>query len=115
MHIAATAIDDSASPLETVLTASASRAQFRDLWTRTEQPDEYSSPGPVRTIALESSNGHSLTVVFHERKNSIEVLAAPHDGIESDLAELLHDLTVAPEAITWTHASVDRTSLFALR
>ena len=115
MQIAATASADSGSPLETVLTATASRAQLRDLWTRMEQQDEYASPGPARAITLESSNGHNLTLIFHDRKNSIEVMAAPHHGIESDLAELLHNLTVAPEAITWTHACVDRTSLLALR
>jgi hypothetical protein len=114
MHTAATASPDSSARIETVLTARASRAQLDDRWAQMQQPDELSSPGPTRVISGPLSNGETATVVFHERQNSIEILAPMTANIEAALADLLVDLAVAPEAITWTHARIDRPAIIAL-
>jgi hypothetical protein len=57
------------------------------------------------------SSGHRVSLVFHELKDFIEVLAVPTSGLERGLAELLVELKVPAEAITWTHARLDREAL----
>jgi hypothetical protein len=111
MPIAA-AKHDTIPCLETVLTLRASRDDVRELWPRMEPVDELASPGPARLINIELSNGHRASVVFHERKQFVEILAPLEVGIEADLAGLLIKLSMSPQAVTWTHARIDRRALF---
>lgn len=113
MHTAAASRSRTSPRVETVLTAQASRAQLRDVWAKMEEPDEYSSPGPARVLSVTLSSGHIASLVFHESKNSIEVLALLEPSVEAGLADLLADLTVPPEAITWTHERIDRRAIVA--
>jgi len=97
--------------LETVLTLRASRDDIRELWPRMEPVDELASPGPARLINVALSNGHRASVVFHERKQFVEILAPFEVGIEADLARLLIELSMSPQAVTWTHARIDQRAL----
>ena len=59
------------------------------------------------------STGQRATVVLHERKRLIEVLAPLEAGLEPGLSDLLVDLGVVPEAVTWTHDIINRDLLFS--
>jgi hypothetical protein len=62
---------------------------------------------------MELSNGHRASVVFHERKELVEILARPLEAeVEAGLGGLLIELGFAPEAITWIHSRIDRQALF---
>lgn len=113
MRIVAANVRD-AQPLETVLTAKATREQFQKLWPVMEQPSELSSPGPTRVVNVELSSGQRATLVFHETRKFVEILAPVEAGIEVGLADLLVDLAVAPIAITWTHPDIDPRAIGAL-
>jgi hypothetical protein len=63
-------------------------------------------------INFDLSNGHRVSVVFHERKQFVEILAPLEVGIEADLARLLIELSMSPQAVTWTHARIDQRALF---
>ncbi|MDP9192032.1 MAG: hypothetical protein M3P06_10075 [Acidobacteriota bacterium] len=73
--------------------------------------DALSSPGPTRAMGVTLSNGVRASVVFHERKDIIEILAAPNASVEAGLAELLAVLKISPEAILWTHARIGRPAM----
>jgi hypothetical protein len=75
--------------------------------------DEFASPGPARLVDVELSNGHRASVVFHERKQLVEILAPLEVGVEAGLAGLLFELSIPPEALTWTHARIDLRVLLA--
>ena len=107
MHTAATASDNITTPFETVLTARGTRAQLNGLGTEMERPDEFSSPGPTRVFSVKLSNGRPAAVVFHERKDLIEILAPLGPGIEAGIADLLSTLSIAPDTITWMHAGIE--------
>src|SRR3954453_14635126 len=107
MPIAA-ATPDTTPRLETVLTLRASRDDMHDLWPRMESAGELASPGPARVITVELSSGHRASVVFHERKQLVEILAPLEAGIEGGLAALLIELNIAPDAVTWMHSRIDR-------
>jgi len=77
-----------------------------------EPVDELGSPGPARLVNVELSNGHRASVVFHERKQLVEILAPLEVGIEAGLAHLLIELSIPPEAVMWTHGRIDRRALF---
>jgi hypothetical protein len=62
-------------------------------------------------IAL--STGHRATVVFHERKSFVEILAPLERGLEVGLADVLVELNIGPEAITWIHDQLDKDAIFA--
>lgn len=113
MHIA-TASDDATRPLESVLTARATRAQLHDLWPEMQRPDALASPGPTRVAHVHLSTGHRASVVFHETYDLLEVLAPLDGGVEEGLANLLAKLTIPAEAITWTHDRLDRRSIVAV-
>lgn len=108
MRTAATANDSGVVRLESVLTARAAGAQFGQLTPATEQVDELSSPGPTTLFHVQLSSGHSVLVVFHETHDFIEVLARIEPGIEPGLADLLTELGLTPDAITWTADRIDR-------
>lgn len=110
MPIAA-AKPDTIPQLETVLTLRASRDDIRELWPRMEPVDELESPGPARSVNVELSNGHRASVVFHERKQLVEILAPLEVGIEAALRRLLIELSIRPDAVTWTHDRIDRRAL----
>ncbi|HSY50369.1 MAG TPA: hypothetical protein VLC46_16270 [Thermoanaerobaculia bacterium] len=97
--------------IETVLTLRASRDDIRELWPRMEPVDDLASPGPARLVNVELSNGHKASVVFHERKQLVEILAPLEVGIEAGLARLLIELSIAPDAITWAHGRINRQAL----
>jgi hypothetical protein len=111
MHIVA-AKRDTNLRLETAMTLRASRDDVRELWDRMEQVDELASPGPVRVVTVKLSSGHLASVVFHERKQLVEILTPLAPGVEAGLADLLVELDIAPDAVTWTHARIDRPTLF---
>ena len=112
MPIAA-AKPDTTPRLETILTLRASRDDIRDLWPRMEAAGELASAGPARVTTVELSTGHSASVVFHERKDLVEILARPLEaGVEAGLADLLIELGFALDAITWVHSRIDRRALF---
>lgn len=113
MHTAAASRNRTSPRVQTVLTAQASRSQLLDVWAKMEEPDEFSSPGPVRVLSATLSTGHAASVIFHERKDSIEVLTPLEPSVEAGLADLLADLNVLPEAITWTHERIDRRAILA--
>lgn len=101
------AMRDSDSPqLDTVLTARATAAHFREMWPEMEQPDDLAAPGPVRVVRVQLSSGHTAAVAFHERRDFLEMLAPVATGIEVGLADVLIDLAIAPDAITWVHAAI---------
>lgn len=110
MHIVAAAVD---TPLDTVLTANASREQLRHLLARMEPISALSAPGPARVLTVELSTGHQAALVFHERKNFIEILAPVASGMERGLAEILAELDIAPDAVTWTHERIDLQAVLA--
>jgi hypothetical protein len=76
-----------------------------------ESAGELASPGPARVITVELSSGHKASVVFHERKQMVEILAPLEAGVEAGLAGLLNELSIAPEAVTWMHRGIDRRAL----
>src|SRR5216684_2632109 len=98
--------------LETVLIGRASRDDLRQLWPRMEHANELASPGPARVVNVELSSGHKASVVFHERKEFVEMLAPLETGVEAGLADLLIELGIPPEAVTWTHDGIQRKALF---
>ncbi len=108
MHTAAATDNAPSQTVETVLTARATLAQLRSVWAEMGEVDALSSPGPTRVMDVTLSNGQRASVVFHERKDIIEILATPKASIESGLADLLAVLKIGPEAILWTHADVGR-------
>jgi len=73
--------------------------------------DALSSPGPTRSMNVVLSNGQRASVVFHERKDILEILATPNASVEAGLADLLAVLKISPEAILWTHANVGRPAM----
>ena len=110
MHTAAA--NDSVVPrLETVLTARASRDQLQSLWASMEQPDVLASHGPTRVINVMLSSGQRASVVFHESHDILELLAPLEANVGAGLADLLAELRIAPEAITWVHARIDHSAL----
>lgn len=108
MHTAA-ATDN--TPFEPVLTARATLAQLQLVWVEMAEVDPLSSPGPTRAMNVVLSNGQRASVVFHERKDLIEILAVPTASVEAGLADLLAVLKIPPEAILWTHANVGRPAM----
>jgi hypothetical protein len=106
MHTAAAT--DNNQTFETVLTARATLAQLQSVWAEMSEVDALSSPGPTRAMSVTLSNGQRASVVFHERKDIIEILATPNGSVETGLADLLAVLKISPEAILWTHANVGR-------
>ena len=100
-------------PLYSVLTARASSTNAEVLLARLEYADVLSSPGPARIATVQLSTGQRATVVMHERKHLIEILAPLEAGLEAGIADILSDLDVLPEAVTWTHQIIDRNELFA--
>jgi hypothetical protein len=76
-----------------------------------EPVDDLASPGPARSATVEMSSGHRASVVFHERKQLVEILATLEVGIEAGLRRLLIDLNIRPAAVTWTHDRIDRRAL----
>src|SRR4051812_6443112 len=103
---------DTTPRLEPAVTLRASRDDIRDLWPNMEHVDELASPGPVRVVTVKLSSGHTASVVFHERKQLLEILTPLEPGIEAGLADLLGELDIAPDAVTWTHTRIDRPTLF---
>jgi hypothetical protein len=103
---------DTTPSLETVLTLRASRDDIRELWPRMEPVDELASPGPARVVTVELSSGQRALVVFHERKQFMEILAPLEPGVEAGLAGLLIELSIPSEAVTWTHSRINRRTLF---
>ncbi|HEX9459491.1 MAG TPA: hypothetical protein VGA84_10125 [Thermoanaerobaculia bacterium] len=89
-----------------------SRDDIRELWLQMEPVDELESPGPALVAAVELSSGQRASVVFHERKQFVEILAPLEAGVEAGLASLLIELSIPPEAVTWTHGQIDRRALF---
>jgi hypothetical protein len=110
MHTAVVSDSDTLR-LETVLTARASREQLQSVWASMEQPDALSSPGPTRVINVALSSGQRASVVFHERHDILEILAPLETNVEAGLADALAELGIASDAITWTHARIDRAAL----
>jgi hypothetical protein len=76
-----------------------------------EHADAFASPGPAQVVTVQLSTGQRASVVFHERKQFVEVLAPLEAGIEAGLADLLIELRISPEAVTWTHDRLDRRAL----
>lgn len=113
MPIAAAKLD-TVPRLETVLTLRASRDDIHKLWPRMSPVDELASPGPAHLVNVEVSNGYRASVVFHERKDLVEILAPLEAGIETGLARLLFELNIQPEALTWTHDRINRRALLAM-
>jgi hypothetical protein len=111
MHIVAVKPDTNPR-LETAVTLRASREDVRELWARMEHVDELASPGPARVVTVKLSSGQTATIVFHERKQLVEILTPLEPGVEAGLADLLVELDIAPDAVTWTHARIDRPTLF---
>lgn len=111
MPIAA-AKPDTTHRLETVLTLRASRDDIRELLPQMEPVGELASPGPALVATVELSSGQRASVVFHERKQFVEILAPLEEGVEAGLAGLLVELSIPPEAVTWTHSRIDRQVLF---
>jgi len=105
------AATDNSPTFETVLTARATLAQLQSVWEKMGEVDALSSPGPARAVNVTLSSGLRASVVFHERKDIIEILTIPHSTIEKGLADLLAVLKISPEAILWTHASVGRPAM----
>ncbi|HXA20507.1 MAG TPA: hypothetical protein VN380_26240 [Thermoanaerobaculia bacterium] len=77
-----------------------------------EPVDVLASPGPALVATVKLSSGQRASVVFHERKQFVEILAPLEAGVEAGLASLLIELSISPEAITWTHGRIDRRVLF---
>ena len=108
----AAAKPDTTPRLETVLTLLASRDDIRALRPRMKPVGELASPGPALLATLELSSGQKASIVFHERKQFLEILAPLEAGVEAGLASLLVELAIRPEAVTWTHSRIDRQVLF---
>jgi hypothetical protein len=106
MHIVAAAADVPMA-LESVLTAKASGEQMKHVFARMEPAGGLSAAGPVRTATIVFSTGDRGTLVFHERKNFIEILAPIVTGLEIALAEILGELDITADAVTWTHERLD--------
>ncbi|MEA2336759.1 MAG: hypothetical protein QOE82_766, partial [Thermoanaerobaculia bacterium] len=51
-----------------------------------EPAGELASPGPARVVTVELPSGHRASVVFHERKQLVEILAPLEAGVEAGLA-----------------------------
>jgi hypothetical protein len=79
-----------------------------------EQAEELASPGPARTVEVQLSSGHRAVIVFHERYEFVELVAPIEPGVEAGLADLLAEIGVEPEAITWTHEHLDRGAISTL-
>lgn len=112
MHIVAAAADLPVA-LESVLTANASGEQMKRVLTRMEPVGSLSAAGPVRAATIVFSTGDRGTLVFHERKSFIEILAPTAIAIEAALAEILVELDIPADAVTWTHDSVNLQSVLA--
>ena len=112
MHIVS-ATRDMPKAVDTVLTAGASAEQLREILSRMVRAEAFATPGPARVATIQLSTGHRVSLVFHERKNFVEILAPIESGIEAGLAEILAELRIPPAAITWTHERIDRQALFA--
>lgn len=112
MHIVAAAVD-TPTPLESVLTANASREQLRRVLPRMQPVDDLAAPGPARVATIELSTGQRVSLVFHERKNFIEILTPTVAGIETGLADLLVELDIPVDAVTWTHDRIDLPAMLA--
>lgn len=112
MHIVAAAVD-TPTPLESVLTANASREQLRHVLPRMQPVDPFAAPGPARVATIELSTGQRVSLVFHERKSFIEILAPTVVRIEAGLADLLGELDISADAVTWTHERVDLPAVLA--
>lgn len=80
-----------------------------------QSADVLASPGPARTTEVQLSSGHEASLVFHDRLDLLEILAPLDTGIEVGLADLLGQLHVVPDAITWTHDGIDRAAIVALQ
>jgi len=93
------------------MTFPASRDGLGELWPRMEPVDELASPGPARVVTVELSSGHRASLVFHERKQFVEILAPLEAGVEVGLAGLLIELGISPETVTWTHDRIDQRAL----
>lgn len=111
MHTAAATDNIPSRTFETVLTARATHAQLQNIWAEMGEVDALSSPGPTRAVDVTLSNGQRISLVFHERKDIIEILAAPSASVEAGLADLLAVLKISPEAILWTHAKIGRPAM----
>lgn len=111
MHTATATDNSPSSAFESVLTARATLAQLQNVWAEMRDADALSSPGPTRVLDVTLSNGQQASVVFHERKDILEVLTIPNSKVQAGLADLLTVLKISPEAILWMHASVGRPAM----
>src|SRR5207253_11422710 len=84
--------------LNSVVTATTSGEELSAVLPEMTKPNEFAAPGPVRVAAVQLSSGHAATVVFHERKQFLEILAPIESGIEKGLADALVELRVTPSA-----------------
>ena len=107
------ATNDKPVRLDTVVTATASSDQLAAVLTQMWEPNALASPGPARVAMVQLSSGHTASVVFHERKNFLEILAPIENGVENGLADVLRELSIPASAITWTHKHIDRELLDA--
>lgn len=112
MHIAAAKVESSAR-LDSALTATASSDQISSALGRMSDVDALASPGPARVAKVRLSGGHAAAVVFHERKNFVEILAPLEAGVEDGIAEVLVELHIPAESITWISDRIDRQHLCA--
>jgi hypothetical protein len=112
MHTAAADVDKPAR-LDSVLTAAASIDQVTRALPQMDEVDPLASPGPARVARVRLSTGHPAAVVFHERKNFVEILVPLEAGVEKGLAEMLVRLHIPAEEITWTSDRIDREKLVA--
>lgn len=111
MHIVAATSESNTHA--SLLTADASLEQVSQLLPRMSPVPGLSAPGPASVATVELTTGHRATVVFHERKSFVEILAPLQRGLERGLADLLAELNVRPEAITWIHDNLDKEVVFA--
>lgn len=112
MHIVA-ATRDTQSLLHSVLTANTSADQIRPVLTRMEPVGSLSAPGPARVATVELPSGRRVSLVFHERKDFIEILMPVTTGVESELADLLVELDIPADAVTWVHEELDQHAVLA--
>lgn len=112
MHIVSAA-NDVNRDRTSVLTADVSSDPLSLLASGVERPAALSAPGPARVVTVTLSSGHPATIVHHERKHFIEIVATPEAGCEAGLGELLSQLAISPQSVTWVHEKLDRQALFA--